>query len=87
MEIDHELLLHLQAVSGQSKGVLSKVLAEIYAWHTRDHRTWIRERHRELQRQGLRNREIYPRLQAEARQVLVRPDPLTERQIRRIIYG
>jgi hypothetical protein len=52
-----------------------------------EQREWIRRRHAELQRQGLRNAEIYGRIQEEARRILVQPRPLSERQIRRIIYG
>jgi hypothetical protein len=87
MELEGDLLLHLQTVTGQSRSLLGKILEETRAWYAKDLQTWIRERHRELQRQGLRNREIYPRLQKEVRQILVRPAPLSERQIRRMIYG
>ena len=82
-----ELLQHLQAVTGQGERVLAKILEEIQSWYAKDLPTWMRDRHRELQRQGLRNREIYPRLQEESQGILVNPGPLTERQIRRMIYG
>ena len=87
MDLEEDLLLHLRAVTGMSESLLSKILEETRAWYAKDLRTWIRDRHRELQRQGLRNREIYPKLQAEMRGILVQPAPLTERQIRRMIYG
>jgi hypothetical protein len=87
MDLEGDLLLHLQTVTGQSQSLLGKILEETRAWYAKDLATWIRDRHRELQRQGLRNREIYPRLQKEARQILVRPAPLSERQVRRMIYG
>ena len=74
-------------MTGLEPGLLAKILAEVRAWHSRDLTAWVRERHGELQRQGLGNREIFPRLRAEASEVLVRPAPLTERQIRRMIYG
>ncbi|MCK4303125.1 MAG: hypothetical protein KAY24_02705 [Candidatus Eisenbacteria sp.] len=84
---DSELLQHLQTVTGQGEPLLAKILEEIQSWYTRDLSTWIRDRHRELQRHGFRNREIYPRLRDESQRILVHPGPLTERQIRRIIYG
>ena len=87
MEREAELIQHLQRVTGQDSGSLSKILEEVHAWYHCDLLTWIRDRHQELQRQGLNNREIYPRLQREAQEILVRPAPLTERQIRRTIYG
>jgi hypothetical protein len=87
MNLDEDLLTHLRAVTGLDRPRAAKMLDEIRAWYSADLPTWVRRRHGELQRQGLRNREIFPRLQKEARGILVRPDPLSERQIRRIIYG
>lgn len=47
----------------------------------------LRRRHRELQARGLANAEIFPRLAAELAARPVAAPPLTERQIRRAIYG
>ena len=47
----------------------------------------LRRRHRELQAQGLANAEIFPRLVDELAARPVAAPPLTERQIRRAIYG
>lgn len=87
MHLDEPLISHLQALTGLEADLLAKILAEVRAWHSRDLTTWVRDRHSELQRQGLGNRDIFPRLRAEAQNVLVRPAPLTERQIRRMVYG
>lgn len=82
-----ELIRHLQVVTGLEEPLLRKLLEEVHAWYQEDLAGWVRRRHRELHRQGLGNREIYPRLRAESRSVLVRPKPLSERQVRRIVYG
>jgi hypothetical protein len=87
MAREGDLLHHLQGVTGLESRVLEKILAEIDAWFDEDLTHWTRRHHRELQRQGLHNRDIYPRLREAARTALVRPGPLTERQIRRLIYG
>ena len=87
MDVDPDLLRHLQAVTGLEEGLLAKVVGEVHGWYARDAITWLRQRHRELQRQGLRNREIYPRLQAELSRILVPAPSLSQRQIRRAIYG
>ncbi len=87
MKLEEDLLLHLQAVTGLAAPILAKILEEIRVWYAKDLSSWARGRHRELRRQGLRNRAIYPRLRQEAKEILIRPAPLTERQIRRIIYG
>jgi hypothetical protein len=44
-------------------------------------------RHRELQKLGLRNEAIYRQLQAECELRRYRSPALSERQVRRIIYG
>lgn len=87
MRGEEELLQHLRLVTGLDQVVLEKIVGEIGAWFDEDLAAWVRRRHRELHRQGLRNREIYPRLKEDARGIRVRPGPLSERQIRRIVYG
>jgi hypothetical protein len=84
---DEDLLKHLAAVTGLDPGTLGKILEEIHHWYDEDLRGWLVRRHRELQGQGLKNREIYPRLQDEAGRALLRPGPLSQRQIRRALYG
>jgi hypothetical protein len=86
--VGHEDLIgHLQAITGLDAAALEKILEEIDHWYVEDLSAWLQRRHRELQHQGLKNREIYPRLQEEARRVLVRPGSLSQRQIRRALYG
>jgi hypothetical protein len=87
MRGEDELLRHLLIVTGLDQTVLEKIVGEIGAWFDEDLAAWVRRRHHELHRQGLRNREIYPRLKEDARGIRVHPGPLSERQIRRIIYG
>jgi hypothetical protein len=82
-----ELLEHLGAITGLDAGTLEKIVQEIHLWFEEDLHLWLERRHRELQHQGLKNREIYPRLLEEARSVLVRPGSLSLRQIRRALYG
>jgi hypothetical protein len=87
MRSHQDLLEHLQAVTGLEEATVAKIVEELHTWYGQDLAAWLRSRHQELQRRGLRNREIFPRLREEAAHILVRPSALTERQIRRIIYG
>jgi hypothetical protein len=82
-----DLLEHLGAVTGLDAATLEKILLEIRSWHEEDLRSWLQRRQRELRHAGWKNRDIYPRLQEESRRTLVRPDPLSLRQIRRALYG
>lgn len=81
------LLEHLHAVTGLEESTVAKIVADIHTWYGQELAEWLRSRHAELQRQGLRNRDIYRLLQNEATEILIRPPALTERQIRRAIYG
>jgi hypothetical protein len=87
MPEEDALIQNLQSATGLDEGVLRKILQEIRDWYQEDLRGWAVRRHRELQQQGLPNREIFARIREEARRTLVRPGPLSERQIRRMIYG
>ena len=81
------LVQNLQSATGLDEAVLRKIIQEIRDWYDEDLQAWTLRRHRELQRQGVANREIFSRLSEEARQILIRPRPPSERQIRRMIYG
>jgi len=87
VDANQDLLRQLRAMTGLEDALLEKILREIQAWYARDLHDWIRDRHRDLQRQGMRNQEIFSRLREEMDQILVRPPRLSERQIRRVIYG
>ena len=84
---EDDLILHLRALTGLEAQVIEKILNELKFWFAEDLKSWILRRHGELQRQGLRNREIYERIAEEGARILVRPPRLSERQIRRMIYG
>lgn len=67
--------------------MLEKVVDEVINWFDCCQKDWVRQRHAELRAKGLKNREIYGVIRKELETVLVRPNPLSERQIRRIVYG
>lgn len=64
-----------------------RVVEEVVAFFREPADAFIRRRHRELKSAGLTNEEIFPLVahELEARPVLA--PQLTERQIRRVIYG
>jgi hypothetical protein len=82
-----DLIRHLRTLTGLEAGVLEKILNEVKSWYAEDLDAWILRRHRELQSQKLRNLEIYKTIREEAAGMLIRPARLSERQIRRVIYG
>ena len=50
-------------------------------------RLYVRRRHAELKTFGVRNPEIFARLADELAQRVVAAPELSERQLRRIVYG
>jgi hypothetical protein len=82
-----DLLSHLVGVSRLSRDEAMRLVAEILAYFSEDLEGYVRRRHAELQAEGHPNLLIYRRIarELEARRF---PAPLmSERQIRRIIYG
>jgi hypothetical protein len=84
---DAELTRHVGRSTGLSPGEAERVVGEILAWYAETAEDFVRRRHSELQLVGTRNQLAYDLIAAELAQRLVRPEALTERQIRRIIYG
>lgn len=64
-----------------------RLLDEFIACFGETLREYVRRRHGELKAEGCRNESIYPRLLDEIARRRFSAGELTERQIRRIIYG
>ena len=64
-----------------------RVLAEICAYFTESVEEFVSRRHHELQIEGLANRVIYERIAAELDARRFPAPTLSQRQIRRFIYG
>jgi hypothetical protein len=66
---------------------LASFLDELMAFSDETIEDFVRRRHEELRREGLRNEAIYRRIAAEALDGRFRASPLSLRQVRRILYG
>jgi hypothetical protein len=66
---------------------LALLLEDLWAFTEETAEEFVRRRHGELQREGLRNELSYRRLGAEAAAGRFRCPSLSLRQVRRIIYG
>ena len=81
------LLRHLERSLPLSRAEAEHAVGEVVAWFDEGPEEFVRRRHRELQRRGVRNDEAYARI---AEELAARPVPgprLTVRQVRRVIYG
>jgi hypothetical protein len=87
MSVDPQLLSHVMAGTGLSAAEATRVIEDVIAFHREPLEVVVRRRHAELKTYGAKNADIYARLRAElAERVVAAPD-LSERQLRRLIYG
>jgi hypothetical protein len=82
-----ELVDHLARTTRLTRGEIVKVLAEAHAFYAEPVEVFVARRHGELQAAGLRNDAIFPRLAAELRERRFAAPELSERQLRRLVYG
>lgn len=81
------LLDHLERSAGLERRDAQRIVEEVLAWCGEDTEALVRRRHRELRATGLANPEVFREIANELPQRRVRAPRLTERQIRRTIYG
>jgi hypothetical protein len=83
-----EDLIARLALSGRlSERQTAHLVEEVLAYLNDSLEQFVQRRHRELQRQGLRNPQIYQQIAHEAAKRRFRADALSTRQIRRMVYG
>lgn len=84
----HPLLNHLCNISRLEQNEAKKLVAEVIAYFSETTEVYVQRRHRELkQDEGLSNAQIYQRIETELKQIVLASPALSQRQIRRIIYG
>ena len=85
--LDPEIRDHLLRVVDLSARDLDKVVGELLDHWSETMEDFVRRRHGALQKQGVPNRSAYGQIAHELSCRRVRAPRLSERQIRRIIYG
>jgi len=70
-----------------SQDEFSRLLEDIMEFFNLTLDDYVRLRHLQLQNQGVKNQEIYSRISQELGQRRFKAPELSERQIRRIVYG
>lgn len=81
------LVDRIAASTGLSSTEAARVVGDVLAFHAEPVEEYVRRRHAHLQTYGVRNAEIFARIAEElAGRVVAAPD-LSERQLRRIVYG
>ena len=77
----------LVATTGLTASEAARVVDDVVAFHAEPVEAFVRRRHAELKTYGAKNPEIFARIAGELRGRVVAPPPLTERQLRRLVYG
>lgn len=86
MPADRTLVAHLVATTGLTTSEAERVVEDVLAFHAEPVEAFVRRRHAELRTYGAKNTEIFARIADELATRVVAAPPLTERQLRRLIY-
>jgi hypothetical protein len=82
-----DLVRYLAASTGLPQPTTIRVVADINAYYNETVEEYVRRRHAELRRKNRKNDEIWPQIAAELDNRRFTAPDLTERQLRRIVYG
>jgi len=82
-----ELVARLEQTTRLSRAEAERVVAEVLDYFSESLEGFVIRRHGELQGEELKNAEIFARILVEAGQRRFAAPALSERQVRRIVYG
>ncbi len=82
-----DLARYLAASTGLPQSTAMRVIADVTAYFSETTEEFVRRRHAELQRGQRTNDEIWPVIAAELSQRRFAAPGLSERQLRRLVYG
>ncbi|MFC5288050.1 hypothetical protein ACFPM7_13405 [Actinokineospora guangxiensis] len=81
------LVRHVALSTGLPPSIAARVVADVLAYHHETVEEYVRRRHAELRGKQHRNAEIWVLLAEELGARRFAADALSERQLRRIVYG
>ena len=84
---DRDVVAHVSASTGLSPGVAARVVDDVVAFYAEPTDSFVRRRHAFHKAHGLKNPDIFRLIGTELSGRVVSAPRLTERQLRRIIYG
>jgi hypothetical protein len=82
-----DLVRHVAASTGLPEATAVRVVADITAYFAESVEDFVRRRHAEMRAVHQKNDEIWPRIAAELGARRFGAPALSERQLRRIVYG
>jgi heterodisulfide reductase subunit A-like polyferredoxin len=81
------LVDHVVATTGLTPAEAARVIDDVLSFHAESVEEFVRRRHAQLRTYGARNDEIFARIAEEVAGRVVAAPRLSERQLRRMIYG
>ncbi|WP_130343645.1 hypothetical protein [Herbihabitans rhizosphaerae] len=82
-----DLVRHVVASTALPPAVAARVIADVIGYFGETVEQFVRRRHTELKRQQWRNAQIWDAISTELAARPVSAPELSERQLRRIVYG
>ncbi|MET0132500.1 MAG: hypothetical protein ABW215_02795 [Kibdelosporangium sp.] len=82
-----DLVRHVVASTGLAPETAARVVADVVAYFGETAEQFVRRRHVELRRRHYGNARIWPVIAAELAERRVAAPALSERQLRRMVYG
>jgi len=82
-----DLVRYLAASTGLPQPTAVRVIADVTTYFSETIEEFVQRRHAELQRTQRKNDEIWPVIAAELRQRRFPAPSLSDRQLRRLVYG
>lgn len=84
---EQTLVDHVVATTGLTPAEATRVIGDVLAYHAESVEEFVRRRHAQLRTYGARNEEVFARIAQELTGRVVAAPQLSERQLRRMIYG
>jgi hypothetical protein len=85
--VPQDLARYLAASTGLPPSTAVRVIADVTTYFSETIEDFVRRRHAELRRGQRKNGEIWPVIAAELSQRRFAAPGLSERQLRRLVYG
>jgi hypothetical protein len=85
--VEADLISRVATSTGLSPGEAARVVADVLGWYREPVEEYVRRRHAHLKMFGCKNHEIFAQIADELAGRLVAAPDLSERQLRRIVYG
>jgi hypothetical protein len=84
---DRDLIEQVASTTGLTPGEAARVVEDVLSYYRQPVEDYVRRRHAHYQLYGKHNTEIFALIAGELADRLVAAPTLSERQLRRIVYG